>query len=464
MLEWKKLLNPDRPRTSTSSGDHREQFERDFDRSIFSAPVKRLQDKTQVFPLESHDAVRTRLTHSLEVSSVARGLARLVGSRLSKNQEILPTMERQIEAIAATCGLIHDLGNPPFGHAGEQAIREWFDTRFPVDVKRKRDPLSDLLNDKQQLVQDFRNFEGNAQTLRIVSKLQILADPHGLNLTFGTLSAACKYILPSHLADKRKGHSGSKPGYFASENNLIKIIRKQTGTGQSRNPITFLVEAADDIVYSVADIEDGIKKAVIRWSDLEEILRAKLGKRADVVLELKDTILKAGGTELSTHLPDDIHGTAFRSAAIALLVPDAAKTFLKKYPAIMNGRYRGELVEEGELTDLIKCLQEIGQEKVYCTPSTLKLELMGRRIICDLMDLFWEGAKNISVDGTFGTKKFSGKIAALISDNYRRVFANSVTDMPEIPEQYHRLQLVTDYVCGMTDSFAKQLHLELTNG
>jgi|GEM_PF-3455604 len=359
MLEWKKLLNPNRPRPTTNLGDHREQFERDFD---------------------------------------------------------------------------------------------------------KRDPLSNLLGGKQQLIQDFRKFEGNAQTLRIVSKLQILADPHGLNLTFGTLSAACKYVLPSHLAGKGKGHSGSKPGFFASENKLIKIIRQQTATGQSRNPITLLVEAADDIVYSVADIEDGIKKAVIRWSDLEEILRTKLGKRADAVLGLKDTILKAGRTELSTHLPDDIHGTAFRSAAIALLVPDAAVTFLKNYSEIMRGKYRGELVEDGELADLIKCLQEIGHEKVYCTPSTLKLELMGKRIISDLMDLFWEGAKKIDVDGTFGTKKFSGKIAALISDNYRRVFANSVADMPELPEQYHRLQLVTDYVCGMTDSFAKQLHLELTNG
>jgi dGTPase len=125
-MNWTKLLNADRRRQTTSPGDHRIEFERDFDRSVFSTPVKRLQDKAQVFPLEPHDAVRTRLTHSLEVSSVARGLATRTAKWLLEAREISPGMDRSIEAIAATCGLIHDLGNPPFGHAGEDAIRSWF--------------------------------------------------------------------------------------------------------------------------------------------------------------------------------------------------------------------------------------------------------------------------------------------------------------------------------------------------
>src|SRR5215471_13407587 len=125
-MNWTKLLNPNRRRQTTSPGDHRLEFERDFDRSVFSTPVKRLQDKAQVFPLEPHDAVRTRLTHSLEVSSVARGLATRAAKWLLEQREITPGMDRSIEAIAATCGLIHDLGNPPFGHAGEDAIRAWF--------------------------------------------------------------------------------------------------------------------------------------------------------------------------------------------------------------------------------------------------------------------------------------------------------------------------------------------------
>src|ERR1700730_14351782 len=148
MLEWKRLLNKDRLRKSTVSGDPREEFERDYDRSVFSTPVKRLQDKTQVFPLETHDAVRTRLTHSLEVCSLARGLTISACKWLRARGEIELGVERQIEAIAATCGLIHDLGNPPFGHAGERAIRGWFDRNFEVaksDNGTAKDPLKAIL-------------------------------------------------------------------------------------------------------------------------------------------------------------------------------------------------------------------------------------------------------------------------------------------------------------------------------
>ena len=174
---WNDLLNTNRPRPTTVQSDPRAEFERDFDRSVFSTPVKRLQDKAQVFPLETHDAVRTRLTHSLEVSSVARGLATRNAKWLLAHGHIEGDMDRSIEAIAATCGLIHDLGNPPFGHAGEGAIRAWFASRTSF--------LRESLG-VEQLRQDFLRFEGNAQSLRLVTKLQILADYNGLNLTFGT--------------------------------------------------------------------------------------------------------------------------------------------------------------------------------------------------------------------------------------------------------------------------------------
>lgn len=180
-MKWTDLLNTDRRRQTTSlknPEDPRIEFERDFDRSVSSTPVKRLQDKAQVFPLEAHDGVRTRLTHSLEVSSVARGLATRSAKWLLDRGEILKGMDRSIEAIAATCGLIHDLGNPPFGHAGEDAIRAWF--RKP----ERQECLHASLEGEQQ-VQDFSKFEGNAQSLRLVATLQILADYNGLNLTLG---------------------------------------------------------------------------------------------------------------------------------------------------------------------------------------------------------------------------------------------------------------------------------------
>ena len=191
LMKWPNLLNANRRRPTTCLSDHRIEFERDFDRAVFSTPVKRLQDKAQVFPLEPHDAVRTRLTHSLEVSSVARGLATRSAKWLLEQGEISTGMDRSIEAIAATCGLIHDLGNPPFGHAGEAAIQAWFKRPAREELLRKS------LKNAEQQIQDFLKFEGNAQSLRLITKLQVLADYKGLNLTFGTLSALGKYIASS---------------------------------------------------------------------------------------------------------------------------------------------------------------------------------------------------------------------------------------------------------------------------
>ncbi len=458
MMQWARLLNKNRMRASTLPGDHREEFERDFDRVAFSTPVKRMQDKTQVFPLEPHDAVRTRLTHSLEVSSVARGLAIAVAKWLTQEGHIQAGMDRQIEAIAATCGLLHDLGNPPFGHAGEEAIQNWFNEKFNADMIQR------LLDNNPQLVADFRKFESNAQTLRLVMRLQILADFHGLNLTYGTLSALCRYTAPSHEAISDGDHAKEKPGYFASEAKLVRQIRETTGTGDARNPITFLVEAADDISYSAADIEDSVKKGIFRWEFMEKLVKEERSAPVEEAFSRKDKILKAGRTAVPTDLEDDIHASAFRTAAIGVMVESVVKTFTTQYENIMNGTYRGELVKDGTAEPLIRQLKKIGREYVYCTPPTLKLELMGRHVIVELLNLFWEGAQKLPVDGPPKTIDFSGKLGALLSENYMKVFRHFVKEMPELPEGYHRLQLVTDYVCGMTDSFAKRLHAELTNG
>jgi dGTPase len=461
-MTWEKLLNASRPRQTTLPKDLREQFERDYGRAIFSTPVKRLQDKAQVFPLEPHDAVRTRLTHSLEVSSVARGLATEVAKRLLAEERIDSGMDRHIEAIAAVCGIIHDIGNPPFGHSGEDAIREWFRDEIGEEDLRHR------FGGEEQLVQDFLQFEGNAQTLRLVAKLQILADDNGLNLTFGTLSAACKYVAPSHQLAKDGDQARKKPGYFASENDLISRVREETGTGESRNPITYLVEAADDIVYSVADIEDGIKKRILSWCDLKAELESgakdlRAQSVIDRVLETKETILRAGRPEVPKNLPDDVHGTAFRTAAIGALVPDAVTTFFKHYDEIMGGQFKSDLVSNGETAEFVKACKQVGRSRIYNTHQTLKLELMGRKIISDLLNLFWRGAESLSTDGSSG-KGFDGKLGALLSESYKRVFRDTLAAGGPLPHDYHRFQLVTDYICGMTDTFARTLHKELTNG
>lgn len=288
-LDWNKLLYTKRirelrgGRTSTRTAqDIRSEFDRDYDRAVFSTPVRRLQDKTQVFPLEPNDAVRTRLTHSLEVSTLARGLVRAVAQQLVNKKRISQDQAFGIEAIASTCGLIHDLGNPPFGHAGERAISSWFKKKLDQDA----DFFKDLDNHPQavQLRNDFLEFEGNAQTLRIVSKLQLLADRHGLNLTVGTLSAAMKYTAASDEIGKGVPHEKEKPGYFASEQDVVDIIRDQTGTGAARNPIAYLVEACDDTIYATVDIEDGIKKGVITWQSLEHALLEEAKSSAAKIL------------------------------------------------------------------------------------------------------------------------------------------------------------------------------------
>ena len=367
-------------------------------------------------------------------------------------------MDRSIEAIAATCGLIHDLGNPPFGHAGEEAIRAWF------NQEDREKLLRDSLENKERLIQDFLKFEGNAQTLRLVAKLQVLADYSGLNLTFGTLSALSKYTVPSDQAKKKApNHAHKKPGYFSSEAELVKQIRAATGTGDARHPICFLVEAADDIVYLPADVEDAVKKNVLSWRKLREQLDAANATPVKTALEDQKKILLASNSQVPS-VADDIEASAFRSAAIKIMVEGAFEVFKAQYNDIMCGKYQGALLRDSSAKDLAKRLREIGEEHVYPTRSTLTLELMGRKVIGDLMDIFWEGAEELPTTGPSNTSEFAGKIGALFSENYRRVFQNSVAASTGLPVAYHRFQLVTDYICGMTDSFAKRLHGDLFNG
>jgi dGTPase len=480
MLEWQKLLNAKRIRllyekvdSHRSPDDLRSEFQRDYDRSLFSTPVRRLQDKAQVFPLEPHDSVRTRLTHSLEVSNVARGLASSITRWLGDTGQLAdrddkPLIQQRkdsIELIAATCGLIHDLGNPPFGHSGEDAIRQWFRDR-PADFFAEFDtfPTPQL---KAQLRQDFLNFEGNAQTLRIVSRLQVLADFYGLNLTCGTMSAACKYIATSSEANREAGpHEKKKPGFFTSEHDLIDMIRCETGTQGVRNPITYLVEAADDIVYSTVDIEDGVKKGAVRWDVVLERLKKEPGSDDPILKEIlrrTEDYLGRAKPPLEGRDAEEATSQIFRTFAINEVVPAVVQAFKDNYPAIMAGEFRDELIAKSQALRLIKACKKIARECIFrVDQDILEREIAGRKVIHDLMDYFWEGVKGYCPTDQ-DSNDFPSKIRSLISTNYRRVFVWSWENL-KLPKSYLRMQLVTDYVCGMTDSFASRLHRKLTNG
>jgi dGTPase len=466
-MEWKKLLCDSRISGKPNkkiAGDLRSQFEKDYDRSVFSTPVRRLQDKAQVFVLETHDAVRTRLTHSFEVSTVAKDLAHSVTQWLLRHtgSEISALEASHIETISATCGLIHDLGNPPFGHAGERAIGSWFEAKRSEFNSFDLDDGKCLIR-KTQLQNDFLLFEGNAQTIRLVSKLQLLSNLHGLNLTYGTLSACLKYVAASDKIDsKGEFHERSKPGYFSSENTLIEKIREKTGTGECRNPITFLVEAADDIVYSTVDIEDAVKKGILRWDDVRQHLKKNVdAKIFDSLQKKMMSYLKGGTLKLSGKQGDEACSQAFRIFAIGMLVPSVVDAFKANYKKIMSGEYHGELVKDCLAKTLVSACKTIGGKYIYSSAETTRLEVMGRCIIHDLMNVFWEGASHLTEDKK--KRDFPYKIFTLMSDNYRTVFAEALRE-GKLPVQYCRMQLVTDYICGMTDTFAQTLHQQLKNG
>ena len=280
VMTWKQLLNGHRRKPGGAEAQppsyegERTEFERDHDRVLFSTPFRRLNDKTQVFPLEKkHDTIRRRLTHSIEVGNLARSL----GVNLAFNRpEIFDGVtcpQRNIPAILAAVGLAHDLGNPPFGHQGENAIRDWFHLRN--DPSKPDKYVFQGLQDRPDLIQDFLNFEGNAQTLRLVTKLQLLNDNYGLNLTFGALSALMKYVVPAHRMaatnspEAKKFPATKKCGYFQSEAAVVKDIQAHTGTGERRNPLTYIMEACDDIAYTVLDAEDAAKKGLVEQVPVE---------------------------------------------------------------------------------------------------------------------------------------------------------------------------------------------------
>lgn len=264
MLTWDKLLNQTRRKDLYKSGESfgtgagRTESERDYDRILFATPTRRLADKTQVFPMEENDSVRTRLTHSHEVSNLARS----IGVRLAfEHAEVVfgPEHEslqvkRNIPSLLAAVGLAHDLGNPPFGHQGEIAIQQWFAETF----------------DEKDVDIDFLKFDGNAQTFRLLTRLQVLNDKFGLNLTIGTLASLIKY--PSIYGAADKG-GFKKFGVFKSEASIMNEVWEHTGLRAGiRHPLAYVMEACDDIAYSIIDAEDTVKKGYASFYDLMDFL------------------------------------------------------------------------------------------------------------------------------------------------------------------------------------------------
>lgn len=464
-LEWEKLLCKDRKRMSGSfiednstSVIARNQFEADYDRIVGSSSVRRLQDKAQVFPLQKNDFTRTRLTHSIEVSAMARSLGKAVGRQLEKKTENFTyNMTEELAALLQTAGLIHDLGNPPFGHYGETVIRQWFIKWFESNNFLKKEIL---LTDQEK--KDFIFFDGNVQNLRIVTKLQILNDAYGANFTYGTLASVIKYPWKSN-SDKTTEEK--KFGYFKSEESLVKEIQEKTGLSDGqRHPATYLLEAADDIIYICDDIEDGVKKGYIPWNQVYKTMKEIFDD--DEYQNLFKRI-ESKNPDKDIHEKDKVLSRVrmFRNYTQGYLFETAIHEFMNNYDSIMTGTYEKELLSCKK--DFVKYLKkEVTGKYCFSCHEVLALELVGDKVIKTLMDIFVSALTESTHDELKNPALFQGKIYKLISSNFIYIALhdynqNCQKELSDI-NVYDKLHLVVDFVSGMTDSYAVNLYKELT--
>lgn len=460
-MKWEKLLSPVRygsykSNESKRDVDYRSQFEKDYHRIIGSSAFRRLQDKTQVFPLDKSDFIRTRLTHSLEVSSFGKSLAQNIGEYILQNHKdegFDIRMKNDICDILQCAGLIHDIGNPPFGHFGEEAIREWFHKNLDhLDVHGT--PLSSFLT-KQQMA-DFYNFEGNAQALRLVSKLHFLVNENGMNLTYGLLNTIMKYPNSSLEIHPETGNvKDKKMGYFCSEQPLFQRVTEETGTGRCRHPLTFILEAADDIAYRTADIEDAFKKGFISYDELIKELKYSVDGYPIEVLEKQ--YRKAKEREMNN--PEQYAVQNWLVRMHGYLISSATECFANHYEEIMEGTYAHDLFYEMPGEPLILALGRIAHDYAFTSRPILRLEIAANTIITYLLDRLVPAALQYDEEQPMGMME--RKYVKLISENYRQIYHMYAKDMERAEKVYLRMLLVTDYVSGMTDSFAKDLYQEM---
>ncbi|MBO4846212.1 MAG: deoxyguanosinetriphosphate triphosphohydrolase [Lachnospiraceae bacterium] len=466
-MNWDQLLCSDRIRTitkSTTSRDLRTEFEKDYHRIIGSAAFRRLQDKTQVFPLDKSDFIRTRLTHSLEVSSFARSLGQNVGEKIiagNIDPEFGVQQKEDICAILQCAGLIHDIGNPPFGHFGETAIQDWFKENLSK-LTFKGKSVDSLLS--EQMKQDFYNFEGNTQALRVVSKLHFLVDEHGMNLTKALLATIIKYPVSSLDIDKKSGNIKTKKmGYLYAEKDIFEDIQKSVGTNGSRHPLTYLLEAADDIAYKTADIEDSIKKGCITYAQLvDELKSLEIYKDESSVYHKAIDMLEHKYEKAVKNKVEKPDVYAVQNWVISIqgqMLFAASDSFINNYREIMDGTYRFDLFYGTEEEDIMDILGDIAYRYSFTSMPIYKLEIAADTIFKFLLDRFVEAVINYDTEEKMSV--VSTRVVALISDDYRRIYKVFSEGKSEEEKLYLRLVLATDYICGMTDSFAKNLYQEL---
>lgn len=446
MMNWTELLSKNRLGVSNGPENHsqmqgRSEFQKDFDRVVFSSAFRRLQDKTQVFPMPESDFVHTRLTHSLEVSCIGRSLGNLSGERILMKY---PALSKEFtafhfgEIVSAAC-LAHDIGNPPFGHSGEDSIAEYF--------RAGNGRVFESRLERNQW-NDFIKFEGNAQGFRILTRLQNPYVSGGLQLTYATLGAFVKYPKESYVEDlfNQPGQYAKqhrKFGFFQSEKELFKAAANhlKLGTNSSdpktcfycRHPLSFLVEAADDICYRIMDLEDGFRLGLISFEQAEELLSG-IAQNGDL-----NGYAKRERNDKIGYL---------RAKAMNSLVEQISEAFAEKEEDILNGRFLDNLIYHIHSSAVLKQIKDISRDRIYSYRSVIERELAGYEVLGGLLDTFIE-AVNESAMGAPSHKH--SKILQLLPRQFMGADGNAEADL------YTRLLKITDFVSGMTDSYAISL-------
>ncbi|WP_152285881.1 deoxyguanosinetriphosphate triphosphohydrolase [Flavicella marina] len=440
-MNWEQLLSLKRAgdtkkRERNKQDETRLGFEVDFDRIVFSSSFRSLQDKTQVIPVSKTDFVHTRLTHSMEVSVVGRSLGRIVGQKVIEKYPHLRDLGytfNDFGAIVAAAALSHDIGNPPFGHSGEKAIGEYFKSGKGNTYKQE-------LTDKEW--QDFIDFEGNANGFKILS--EGTADS-GLRLSYATLGAFMKYpkeSLPKkptkHIVDKKYGFFQSQKEFFTDVVNDLGLLPLRTGKDLAfnRHPLSFLVEAADDICYTIIDFEDGINLGLIE----EEFALEYLIKLVKDTIDIKKY-------HALQHKKDRV--SYLRALAIGTLIQEAAHVFLENEEAILNGSYGVALLDKCKYEAQINDILQISIEKIYNSHEVIEKEVAGYKIIADLLNVFITSVNNTYIGQASNYDKL---IFKLLPESCREL-SDSL---------YNRIMMVCSFIAGMSDGYAILIHKKIT--
>ncbi|MEP2773845.1 MAG: deoxyguanosinetriphosphate triphosphohydrolase [Fulvivirga sp.] len=432
-MEWIKLLSNQRKGQKTKAHSKaRSAFEQDFDRIIFSYPFRRLQDKTQVHPLPEHDFVHTRLTHSLEVSSVGRSLGKLAGEAiLSRNQSLSSQYSsHDFGAIVAAASLTHDIGNPPFGHSGEDAISEFF--AHGEGAKYKNHVSKDEW-------EDLTHFEGNAQGFRILNKDRY----QGLRLTYATLAAFTKYPRQSKIDNKDAARKSQKKfGFFQSEKSFFETLANETGLVSlgdatwSRHPLAFLVEAADDICYNLIDLEDGCRLGLVSYEDTVELFSLILKDRFDEQkLNLIDSVDERIGT--------------LRALAVGKLIEECNVLFLDNEQNLLDGKFDQALTDAIPSADVLSKVVDLSIRKIYRSRLVMETEAAGFEVLPGLLELF--------TDAVLAEEKHKKHVSVI------RLFPAEIQDEvnDSTADVYTKLMSCIDFVSGLTDTHAISLYRKI---